>query len=236
MILPDLSQRRLQSELMDDPALDPRRHHGALRALETINALSWSAGRIWKEVLRLSRTRDQPIRVLDLACGGGDIVHALQRRAASAGLSVEIHGCDRSRVALDFARARKTQRGPAIEFFELDLLDSPLPDDYDLLCCSLFFHHLRREDLVDLLTRMSRAAPAVFAQDLLRTSVGHLLARVALHVFTTSDVARVDGLRSVEGAFTLTEIAEIAETAGLRGVDIQRCWPQRFSMSWRRDG
>jgi SAM-dependent methyltransferase len=236
MILPDLSRRHLQSELMDDPALDPRRHHAALRALETVNALSWSAGRIWSEVLRLGLPRDQPIRVLDLACGGGDIVHALQRRAASAGLPLEIHGCDRSRVALNFARERTKLREPAVKFFELDVLDSPLPGDYDLLCCSLFLHHLRREDVVDLLTRMSRAAPALFVQDLRRTSVGHVLARVALYAFATSDVARVDGMRSVEGAFTLTEIAEIAEAAGLKGVEIQTCWPQRFSLSWRRPG
>ena len=57
---------------------------------------------------------------------------------------------------------------------------------------------------------------------------------VTLNTLARSDVARVDGLRSVAAAFTLEEAGALAAKAGLQGASVRRCWPQRFALSWRR--
>ena len=77
-LLVDLSKRRRQPELMDSPELDPAHHAQALRALARINALSLAAGRLWAILRRRSSGSDGPIRVLDVACGGGDVAMAIQ--------------------------------------------------------------------------------------------------------------------------------------------------------------
>jgi 2-polyprenyl-3-methyl-5-hydroxy-6-metoxy-1,4-benzoquinol methylase len=230
---PDLSRRRLQPELMDAPDLDPVRHINALRALQTVNLLSGTTGRIWREAVALAGKRSEPLRVLDLACGGGDVAVALQRRADRAGLGMVVHGCDRSSVALEHARSTAEAKGVDIDFFELDVLAGPLPEGYDLICCSLFLHHLSPDDAVGLLRALAAAARAVLIQDLRRTRVGYALALFTLHALARSDVARVDGLRSVAGAFTMDEAAELARRAGIAHPRLRACWPERFSLSWR---
>ena len=81
MTLPDLTFRHREPELMDAPGLDVARHHGALRALSRINVLSLSVGRIWRRLRALTSSSREPVRVLDVACGGGDIPLALKRLA-----------------------------------------------------------------------------------------------------------------------------------------------------------
>ena len=233
-LVPDLACRSLGPELMDDAALDAGRHTRALDALRTVNLVSGTAGRVWREVLRLRPSVGRPLRVLDVACGGGDVVVALARRATRAGMPLEVHGCDRSETALAYARERAERRGVEARFFELDVLEAATPSGYDLACSSLFLHHLTEPQAIALLAAMAGAADRVFVQDLRRTRLGWALALGALHALTRSDVARADGPRSVVAAFTTEEAAALAREAGLAGAHVRRCWPQRWALSWRR--
>lgn len=182
--------------------------------------------------MELNARLGRPVRVLDLACGGGDALHGVANRARRAGVPVALHGCDVSRVALERARAA-AQPGRTVTFSELDVVRRDLPEGYDLLTSSLFLHHLERGRAVGLLSKMAAAARArVFVQDLRRTRLGFIFAWIGLRTLTRSDVARTDGLRSVEAAFTLAEVAELCAEAGLRGAQIRRVWPQRFVVRW----
>ena len=135
---------------MDAPELDPERHVQALTALARVNRISGVAARVWQDVMRLSherraRGRDEPLRLLDVACGGGDIMVDVARRAASAGVPLEVHGCDVSPVALEHARREAERRGVTADFLARDVLAEGLPGGYDLVCSSLFHHHLSNE-------------------------------------------------------------------------------------------
>lgn len=219
---------------MDDPGLDVARHLGALRALQIINRVSLASTRVWSEVRRIASELDRPVRVLDLACGGGDVLVDVGRRAERAGVGVELHGCDLSPVAVDQAR-RSGADLEAFEIFRLDALTDALPVDYDLITCSLFLHHLERGQCVELLRRMSAATRhVILVQDLRRTRLGYFFAWVGLHALTRSDVARVDGLISVRGAFTSAEVVGLCREAGLEGADVRLGWPQRFTIRWTR--
>jgi 2-polyprenyl-3-methyl-5-hydroxy-6-metoxy-1,4-benzoquinol methylase len=235
VLTPDLSRRVLQGETMDDPGLDPVEHRRALRALALVNSLSLTAGRIWKEVRRqVAGAGTRPLRLLDVACGGGDIVRALKRRAARVGIPLEAHGCDVNPRALVVAREQASREGVDVTFFELDALGSPIPSGYDLVCSTLFLHHLTEDEVVGLLTGMARAGRTLLVQDLLRTRAGYWLAWSTLRLLSRSRVAQVDGPRSVLAAFRLSEMVAMARRAGLSGARILPCWPQRFSLFWSR--
>ena len=237
--LPDLRARHREPELMDAPDLNPARHVQALRALARVNRVSGVAARVWRESLHLRRERrdrgrDQPLRLLDVACGGGDVMVDVARRARSAGVPLEIHGCDLSPVALEHARREAERWGVAADFLARDVLAEGLPGGYDLVCSSLFHHHLSHEDAVDLLRDMAAAGHWVLVQDLLRGTMGYVLAWSGLRLLSRSEVARVDGPRSVRAAFTLPEVRAMAAEAGLVGAVIRRGWPERFILRWRR--
>ena len=233
-LLPDLAVRRREPEVMDDPGLDPVRHRLALDALERVNRLSLTAGRAWRVVETLARAGVTPVRVLDVACGGGDLLAEIDRRARRRGMDVQLVGCDASPVALARAEER-VGRGGRVSFAEVDVLTGSLPGRHDLVCCALFLHHLDTADALKLLRAMAGATDhALLVQDLSRSRLGHALAWVALRVLTASDVARTDGPLSVRAAFTPAEARGLAAAAGLEAADIRACWPERFVLRWSR--
>jgi len=232
---------------MDDPGLDRGRHVEALDALDRINRVSLGALRIWREVRRIHARTGRPVRVLDVACGGGDVLHAVARRAWRHRLPLVAHGCDVSPVAIDEFRRRAAglaggqvavvgaQVAAEVDVFSLDVLEGAFPDGYDLITSSLFLHHLDREQAVSLLRRMAASAQhSLLVQDLRRTRLGYVFAWVGLHTLTRSDVARTDGLLSVRGAFTTEEARAMCRAAELPDAAVSHGWPQRFVIHWVR--
>ncbi len=236
VLLSSLSQRRLQPEIMDDPALDPSAHERALRALGRINWLSGSSRIIWPPLRNLMlEDRTRVWRVLDIATGGGDVAIRLWHRAQSAGLKVEVHGADISATALEFARRRAQRTGADVRFVRLDIHKDTIPSGFDVLISSLFLHHLTHQQAVTFLQRLRLAAGSlVVINDLRRCRLGYLLACMAGRTLTASPVARVDAPRSVEAAFTPSEVGALAAEAGMDRIELSRHWPCRFRLTWRR--
>jgi 2-polyprenyl-3-methyl-5-hydroxy-6-metoxy-1,4-benzoquinol methylase len=231
-LLPTLS-RRLQPEVMDQPGLDPGRHRQALHGLGRLNFWSGSAGILWPPIAALARRSARPVRVLDLASGGGDVPIRLWHRARRAGLPVAVTGCDVSRVAVEHATHQAERQRADVRFFVADALTAEIPGEYDVVVCSLFLHHLKEDQAAELLRRMAAAAGRlVLVNDLVRGRAGLLLARVATRLLTRSPVVHVDGPRSVEGAFTIAEARALADWAGLGGASVERRWPCRFLLTW----
>jgi 2-polyprenyl-3-methyl-5-hydroxy-6-metoxy-1,4-benzoquinol methylase len=235
--MPSLRQRHRSPEIMDQPDLRPTRHVGALRGLSRVNFLSGSAGILWQPLADLARCLGRPIRILDVASGGGDVPLRLWRRARRAGLAFRIDGCDISPVAVEHAHGLAVAAGAATEvrFFVKNVLQEPLLTSYDVVTCSLFLHHLGEEEAVAFLHwAASTATHQVLINDLERSGLGLALAHVAVRLLTTSDVVHVDGPRSVESAFTRQEARDLAEQAGLHGAVVKWRWPFRYLLTWSR--
>jgi 2-polyprenyl-3-methyl-5-hydroxy-6-metoxy-1,4-benzoquinol methylase len=231
-----LQHRDRQPELMDQPGLDERQHRQALGGLSRVNWLSRTSGMLWRRVQQLVWERGlSSLRVLDVACGGGDVGIGLARAAHRTGLTLQLTGCDISTVAIQCAREQARRRQVDAEFLEMDVLGSPLPDRFDVVICSLFLHHLAEPDAVRLLHGMAQAAKhLVLADDLLRSRVAYALAWLGCRVLSRSPIVRIDGPLSVRAAFTVPEVTAMAREAGLEGATLRRHWPQRFLLSWSR--
>ncbi|HET9948357.1 MAG TPA: methyltransferase domain-containing protein [Longimicrobiales bacterium] len=230
--LPDLSARVRAEEIMDRPGLERERHLRSLDALAVVGRLSRTAPRVWAAVRRLAARGVRPVRVLDVACGGGDVLNDLARRARRSGIDVRLVGCDASEVALERARAHA---GGSARFERVDVLRDPLPGSHDVVTCSLFLHHLGEREAAGLLRAMAeRAEHVLLVQDLRRSRLGYVLAWATLRVITRSDVARSDGPVSVRAAFTPEEAEALAREAGLEEAVVRRCWPQRWRLRWER--
>ncbi len=222
-------------EIMDSPHLDGRRHRRALDALKRINWISRSAAQLWADIRQVvPEGTSRPLRILDVACGGGDVRLALEAAARRGGVDLSVRGCDISPVAVTRARERAAKVDSAARFFRLDALCDPLPGDADVIYNTLFLHHLEDADAIALLRRMADAARRmIVVQDLERSRVGYALAYLGVRVLTRSRVARVDGPLSVRAAFTPAEAVGLARRAGLDAA-VRRLWPHRYSLTWAR--
>jgi 2-polyprenyl-3-methyl-5-hydroxy-6-metoxy-1,4-benzoquinol methylase len=233
--LASLKERSCQREIMDDPCLAPAPHVQALRGLARINWISASDRILWKPLRELAEQQRRPLRVLDVATGGGDVPIRLWRRAQRAGLKLDIHGGDISPTALELARQNAAQAQADVTFFKLDVKNDGLPQGFDVLTCSLFLHHLGDAEAPALLRQLRDAAGRmVLVNDLRRCRLGLALAWLACRLLTTSAVARLDGPRSVRAAFTLPEVRDLANQAGMASATISRRWPCRYLLDWRR--
>ena len=228
-------RRRNRPELMDQPDVDVAEHAHALSGLARVNWFSRSAAIAWPVLCQLARDHRGPLRVLDIACGGGDVTVEIAKRARRAGLAIEMLGCDMSDTALQIARGRAAKAGIAMEFFRHDVIQQPLPPRFEVVMCSLFLHHLEEAEAVFVLRSMADAASrAVLVNDLRRSRTGYLLACLGTRLLTRSHIVHVDGPLSVAGAWTPSEAVRLCAQAGLTGVTLTRHWPQRFLISWSK--
>jgi len=234
-LLPDTATRCLEPELMDAPSLAREPHRIALRGLARINAVSYSAASIWSVLReRLGRRRRGPFRVLDIACGGGDVAVALQRLARRAGVALEVEGCDVSDTAVGLATRYAQRRSLEMTFFRLDAIVEALPDGYDAMISNLFLHHLSNGDALLLLKKQSAASPTVVVNDLVRGPCGYAAAVVGTRLLSRSPIVHTDGPRSVRAAFTLEEARLLVARAGLDRARIEPVFPYRWLMDWGR--
>lgn len=239
-----LARRQRLPELMDQPGLDPAEHERALAGLRRINAISRCSASLFAPIRELASGRSgQPLRVLDLACGGGDTAIDLALMARRHGMELGVEGCDLNPEAVTIASANASRRGAPVRFFQADALADPWPEGpgaanpggYDVVLCSLFLHHLDDGDAERLLALMARRARLlVLVNDLIRSPLGYGLAWAGTRLLSRSAVVHTDGPLSVRGAFRLAEVAAMAERAGLAGADLRRCWPERYLLCWSR--
>ena len=230
-----LAIRDRRPELMDQPGLDPTVHGQALRAMGRINFFSRTVATLWRALAEAGLIAEQrPLRVLEIASGGGEVAIGLAQLGRRRGVPLEVHGCDISPTAVDHAQTAAAAAGlDDVRFQQFDALHDPLPDHYDVLLSTLFFHHLDEPDAAGLLARMAAAARrAVVVDDLVRSRFGYVLAWAGGRLLTRSPIVHVDGPLSVRAALSREEWRALFERAGLGGATFRPHWPERLLMLW----
>lgn len=232
MTWPDLTQREIIGEMMDDPGLAEGEHVKALAGLRRINALSRTAPTLFRALLRLLGSGSaRPCRVLDVACGDGENTLRLAELARRRGLSWRLEGCDLSDRAVDRARSLAASRGINARFFQADALSDLPASGYDAVVNSLFLHHLQGDQIVRLLSAL-RGARHVVISDLVRSRRAYLTTCVGVRLLSRSQVVHVDGPLSVRAALTVDELRALAACSALAGACVTRCWPMRQLLTW----
>lgn len=230
-----MSQRRLEGELMDDPALAAHAHHAALHGLQRINRASRTAATLWPKIERILSARPgASASLLDVACGGGDVAIALARRAHRRGFALTVQGCDISDTALQHAALDASHTGELVKFFHMDVLTEQPPQHYTFIISTLFLHHLSDAQIVMVLRKLAANADHLLISDLIRGPAGYTLAWFGTRLLSRSHIVHEDGLRSVRAALTLDEARALASEAGLHDARFEQHWPRRFLMTWSR--
>ncbi len=224
-------------EIMDDPLLDRDLHLAALRGLERLNAVSNSKNILVQPIERLARRQGQslPLRVLDIACGAGDLPVQLSASLNHSSPKIEMHGLDVSELAVSYATKKNAEAGTNCRFSCLDVMAEELPEGFDVIITSLFTHHLDPPEIVSLFAKMARSArQLVLVNDLERSWTSLVSVTLATRLLTTSEVVRHDGPASVRAAFTRQEMLDMALQAGLTGAKIEPHWPCRMLLTWNK--
>ncbi|HRX84048.1 MAG TPA: methyltransferase domain-containing protein [Phycisphaerae bacterium] len=221
-------RRDRQSELMDDPAVEPGAHRRALAALRRVNRWLGVERRL---VRAIGRTVAAPsATILDVGTGGGGLVQCARRH----GLSWRVCALDRAPLALHEVRSGAAPDAPAC--VAGDALRLPFADrSVDVVACSLLLHHFDPADAEQLLREAARVCrQAVVIGDLDRTRLAWVLTWLVTRLTSRSHIFHVDGPRSVRAAYRPDEARSLAERAGLSACHVRSDFPFRWILHWRR--
>jgi ubiquinone/menaquinone biosynthesis C-methylase UbiE len=179
----------------------------------------------------LKRTGAERISLLDVGTGSADLPMAVAESCRNLEIQTFVAAVDLSERNLRIARTRLGV-GPEIHFVRANSLSLPfMARSFDLVTASLFLHHFRDDDVVTLLADFARIAKqAVIINDLIRDLVPYYFSRIAGPFLAKSFLTRNDGPVSVLRGFTVSEMNQLANRAGLRKRELKRVFPYRLSL------
>jgi SAM-dependent methyltransferase len=226
----DLSVRSTLPEKMDAPDVLQHETRQALRELEVVNELLGG----YNVILHALEKLDWPARevtIMDMGCGGGDILRAIAIWAGKQNHKVRLIGIDWNPVMTDYATEQSKQY-ENISFRTLSVFDDALLSERaDITMSSLFCHHFDKKELVDLISRMySLANYAVIINDLHRHWFAYHSIKWLTAAFSKTYLVKYDAPLSVARSFTRKDWKEILSEAGIANYTLRWKWAWRWEL------
>jgi len=179
--------------------------------------------------------RREPLRIVDLATGGGDIPRAIVREARVLQCPVSVIAVDRQAATLRIAE--KFSAGfPEISYVRADV-DGFVPErPADIVMCNLALHHFEESDVIRILRQCRQlAGTAVLITDLRRSRLAQVAIIGITELFYREPMTRHDARVSATRAFSFTELHRLALSAGWWGFEHRRC-PFFRQLLWLEPG
>jgi len=230
-----LKRRWTGPEALEGPASTDADLRRALSDFARINLLiSGTRGLLRDELVpRMRRLDSRPVSVLDIGAGGCDIARWLALYCRRDGIPVRIICLDSDPRAVAFGRAA-CAAVPEIDVrlgnaFDLETAAGPV----DFIIANHFLHHIDDERIPCLLASMDRTARHGFIVSDLRRSCWAYVAFAAIGALLwPRGMTRSDGLVSIRKGFTLEELADLLQRAGLAvGAAIWTRFPARVCVA-----
>jgi 2-polyprenyl-3-methyl-5-hydroxy-6-metoxy-1,4-benzoquinol methylase len=219
---------------MDQPNIPAADLKLNLYELEFINQWLGGHAATISGIASMVYDQNKEYTILDIGCGGGDTILALEKWATSKGLKVSFTGLDMSSIAI--AHAQENCKHKTNVDFICQPFQSFIPaKNYDLIICSLFTHHLYDDDLNDLLVFMNRYSDLGFVvNDLERNALAWLGIKVLTMLFSKSYLVKHDAPLSVRRGFIKSEWVTLLNNNGITDVVIRNAWAFRHLLIQRK--
>jgi len=164
----------------------------------------------------------QPLHILDLATGGGDIPRAIVTRARHLQCPIQITALDRQQPILNIAEKR-SEAFPEIHFVHADMLTFQSEISYDVVMNHLSLHHLEEHDAIRLLRRCRElTCGAALVTDLRRSRMAQAAIFAATTLAYRDPMTKHDARLSAKRAFSFAELRKLAIAAGWWGFHQRR--------------
>jgi SAM-dependent methyltransferase len=202
------------TELLDDPAADPRAVAESLRHIARSNRWFGGAAAVRWAMARLCRgvPAGRTLTVLDVGTGAGDLPRDLVAWGERRGVRLVPVGVERSRVAAGLARAHGVPTAVgcagALPF---------APRSVDVVLASQVAHHFAAADAARFFADASDVARlGVVIADLRRSALAAGLFRIGARLLRFDPATRDDGVTSIRRGYTRDELAALILRTGRR--------------------
>jgi len=209
---------------------------GCLRSLEQINRwlLGYRPTLAWLK--RLPPALRDPVHIVDVGSGGGDLLRQIAAWARRRGIAVQLTGIDLNPYAAR-AAAESSPKELGIDWVTGNALEYRHEKPVDIVVSSLMAHHLEDEEIVVLLRWMEATAQAGwFINDLERSELSCRMFTLVDRLAGWHRFVRHDGPVSFRRAFREEDWARLLAAAEVpRGaVTVEHWRPGRLCVGrWK---
>lgn len=215
---------------MDDPSLDAVMLQAALKDVTMVN--KWLGGQqITLEGLDyfFKKFPQKIYSIVDLGCGDGAMLRNIADYARKQDFKVELLGLDLNKKSIELAR-EKSISYREISFKQQDILALDSADfSCDIVISVLTMHHFTDDEILIFINQfLAISKLGVVINDLQRSKVAHTLFKGFSKLFMKSQIARHDGLISIERAFTKKELLIFTNNLDVSTFELKWRWAFRY--------
>jgi len=186
-----------------------------LRDLSLVNRITFAyrPTMAWLDRLAQAAPLPNPLRIVDVGCGYGDMLRHIEGWARDRGIAFELIGIDLNEDAVRAAR-EATPTGSAIQWIAGNVYE--LVTEADLIISSLVTHHLTEDEIVRFLQWMERTARVGwFINDLHRKAMPYYAFSTLMRGPWWHRFIRADGMTSIRRSFLEQDWERMLAVAGL---------------------
>lgn len=167
--------------------------------------------------------------MLDVGAGSGELLRTCANFARKSDRTARLCGLELSERSAS-AILEESAGFTEVSAVRADALNMPFESgSFDYVICSLFTHHFCNEDIVKILSDMSRIArKKIFVIDLHRHPGASIMYKAFCAVFVKGILVKRDGALSIMRGFKPEELSRIAVAAGLSSAKVERHFPFRL--------
>ena len=223
-------QRSYELEHLDKGDYTPEEYEGCIVELQRVNQWLGDASALRNSLLKdIEAAGLQSFSVLDVGAGSGELMRVAARWARETKRDARLVGLElneRSAKAI-------LDEGESVRSVRADAFKLPFENQqFEYVLCSLFTHHFRDPQVIELLREMSRVARRkVFVIDLHRDPVAYFFYTTVARLFLHNRLIREDGALSILRSFKTEELDSLGRQAGLREVVVEKHFPARLVLS-----
>lgn len=227
----DTAYRSNETELMDDFSMKGDLLRDTLDKLGKIN--KWLGGnRVTLDGIQQllkHQSKDKTYTILDLGCGHGDILRLVADYGRKHNYNFKLIGIDANQDAIDYAKELSINY-PELSYKNEDVFSDAFQEmDYDITLTTLFLHHFKEQEILSLLSNLSKKSNlGIVVNDLQRSQVAYGLFKL-LGIVISNHMIVQDGLTSILRAFKREDLEKMSKQLNLKS---QIRWKWAFRYQW----
>jgi len=222
-------QRSYELELLDAPNIPKELLFKNLRELDVVNRLLGGHAITLSGIKKLVTDKNKIYHIIDIGCGGGDAMKQIAKWAKANNFKVKLIGVDMNADCIAY------MKNACENFSEIDGVIMDYRDylktntDVDIVHCSLFCHHLKDDELLELFQYMNKYARVGFViNDLQRHWFAYYSIKFLTHLLNGSSLVKNDAPLSVLRGFRKNELETLLESSKMKNFSIKWKWAFRY--------
>lgn len=174
--------------------------------------------------------------LVDIGCGGGDSLKAIDKWTRNKNYSVHLTGIDLKQECIDYSK-RNCSTLQNTSFCCEDFRTFLQKEKHvDIIHASLFCHHFSEEELVSFIQLCNNKGIIFVINDLERNPIAYYSIKLLTKLFSKSILVKNDAPLSVLRGFKKTEWKAILAKAGVTNYSLENKWAFRHLLIIYPDG